>query len=88
MRRYQRFDDQARRELISAFEYAKAGLEVKHGEIHTWDLKHKIAVAQEVFRTAKEGYPHAPSGSCGVALVALYLEAQTLPETRPSASSI
>jgi hypothetical protein len=79
MRRYQRFDDQGRHELISAFEYAKAGLETKHGEIHTWDMKHKAEVAQEVLKTAEEGYPHAPSSSCGVALVALYLEAQTLP---------
>jgi hypothetical protein len=61
------------------FRYAKAGLEAKHGELQTWALKHKAAIAQEILKTAKEGYPHAPYGSCGVALVGLYLEAQTLP---------
>ena len=79
MRRYQCFNEQERQELISAFGYAKAGLEAKHGELQTWALKHKAAVAQEILKTAKEGYPHAPYGSCGVALVGLYLEAQTLP---------
>ena len=77
--RYQRFNEQERQELISPFGFAKARLELKHGEIHTWSLKEKVAVAQELLKTAKQGYAYAPYGSCGVALVGLYLEAQTLP---------
>jgi hypothetical protein len=78
IRRYQRFNEQERQEMVSAFDYAKSWLEVKHGEIHTWSLKHKAAVVNVLSKTAKEGYAQVPHGSCGVALVGLYLEAQTL----------
>jgi hypothetical protein len=78
IRRYQRFGDKERQEVVSAFSYAKAHLEVDHGEIHTWNADHKSAVALHVLKTAKEAYAHAPYSSSGVALVGLYLEAQTL----------
>ena len=78
MRRYQRLNDEGRREMMSAFEHARTRLEVEHGEIHTWASVHKAAIAQQVLKTAKEGYAYAPNGACGVALVGLYLEAQTL----------
>lgn len=79
IRRYQRFNDQQRQDMVSAFDYAKSWLEVKHGEIHTWSLEHKAAVVKLLSKAAKEGYAQVPHGSCGVALVGLYLEAQTLP---------
>jgi hypothetical protein len=78
IKRYQRFTEQERKQLLSAFGFAKAGLELKHGEINTWALTHKAAVAEELAKAAKEGYAYAPYGSCGVALVGLYLEAQTI----------
>lgn len=78
IRRYQRFSETERHEVISAFSYAKAHLEVDHGEIHTWNADHKSAVAHHVLTTAKEAYALAPYSSSGVALVGLYLEAQTL----------
>jgi hypothetical protein len=78
VRRYQRFNEQERQEMISAFDYAKSWLEMKHGEIHTWGLKHKASIVKVLSKAAKEGYLQAPHGSCGVALVGLYLEAQTL----------
>jgi hypothetical protein len=36
-------------------------------------------VAKAVLKAAKEGYAHAPHSSCGIALMGLYLEAQTIP---------
>jgi hypothetical protein len=77
-RRYQRFSEKERREVVSAFSYAKAHLELDHDEINSWKLEHKSAVASYVLKTAKEAYAHAPYSSSGVALVGLYLEAQTL----------
>ena len=82
IKRFQRFTEQERQEFISAFGFAKARLELKHGEIHTWPSKQKAAVAEELLKAAKEGYAYAPYGSCGVALVGLYLEAQTLPSEK------
>jgi hypothetical protein len=78
IKRYQRFGEKERQDVASAFTYAKARLEIDHGEINTWKLEHKVAVANYVLKTAKEAYAHAPYSSSGVALVGLYLEAQTL----------
>lgn len=78
IKRYQRFSESERQEVISAFGYAKAHLESEHGNIHTWKLKHKGAVADYLLKTAKAAYASAPYSSSGVALVGLYLEAQTL----------
>jgi hypothetical protein len=79
IRRYQRFNEEERNALISGFGFAKARIEIEYGEIHTWALEHKGAVAKAVLKTAKEGYAHAPHASCGIALMGLYLEAQTIP---------
>ena len=78
IRRYQRLNSQQKHQMTAAFEYTKARLEIMHGEIDTWSAAQKATVAQEVLKMAKEAYGYAPYGSCGVALVGLCLEAQTL----------
>ena len=79
LHRYQRFGGHQRQEMASTFEYTKAQLEIKHGEIDTWGTKRKAAVAEQILEIAKEAYGEAPYGACGTALFGLYLEAQTLP---------
>jgi hypothetical protein len=79
IKRYQRFTDEERREFLSVFGFVKTRLERSHGEIDAWALKQKAVVAGKLLTAAKEAYSDAPYGSCGVALVALYLEAQSLP---------
>jgi hypothetical protein len=79
IKRHQRFNEGQRREMMSAFEHAKARLEIENGAIHTWALQCKALVAKQTLQTAQDGYEYAPYGSCGVALVGLYLEAQSLP---------
>lgn len=72
-----------RYEVTSTFEYTKAQLEIQHGEIDTWGMKLKAAVAEQILEIAKEGYGVALYGACGTALLGLYLEAQTLPAIKP-----
>lgn len=79
IKRHQRFSEEQRREMMSAFEHAKARLEIENGEIRTWAVERKALVAKQTLQMAKDAYPFAPYGSCGVALVGLYLEAQSLP---------
>jgi hypothetical protein len=79
IKRHQRFNEGQRREMMSAFEHAKARLEIENGAIHTWALQCKALVAKQTLQLAKDAYQYAPYGSCGVALVGLYLEAQSLP---------
>jgi hypothetical protein len=79
IKRYQRFDEGQRREMMSAFEHAKARLEIENGAIHTWAQQCKALVAERTLLMAKDAYEYAPCGSCGVALVGLYLEAHSLP---------
>jgi hypothetical protein len=79
LQRYQRFGGTEKHEVTSAFEYTKSQLEIRHGEIETWPKKHKAAVAELILKIAREAYGEAPYGSCGTALLGLYLEAQTLP---------
>ena len=76
--RYQHFRPDERYAVTSAFEYTKSRLEIDHGEIDIWDMQHKADVAKQVLKFARESYGHSPHGACGVALVGLYLEAQTL----------
>jgi hypothetical protein len=78
IKRHQRFSEEQRREMMSAFEHAKARLEIENGEIQTWAVQRKALVAKQTLQMAKDAYPFAPCGSCGVALVGLYLEAQSL----------
>ena len=79
IRRYQRLNKEERNAVISGFGFAKARVEIEYGEIHTWALEQRGTVARAVLKAAKEGYAHAPSSSCGIALLGLYLEAQTIP---------
>lgn len=79
IKRHQRFNEEQRREMMSAFEYAKARLEIENGAIDTWALQRKALVAKQTLQLAKDAYEYAPYGSCGVALVGLYVEAQSLP---------
>jgi len=79
LNRYQRFGGDERHELTSTFEYTKAQLEIKHGEMDAWGMKLKAAVAEQILEIAKEAYGEAPHSACGAALFGLYLEAQTLP---------
>ena len=58
---------------------AKARVEIEYGEIDTWASEHKVKVAKAVLNAAKDGYANAPHSSCGIALMGLYLEAQTIP---------
>ena len=79
IRRYQRLSDDERDEVASAFEHTKSQLEIQHGETSAWGTQHKAAIAEQVLRVAKEGYEAEPVAAYGVALVGLWLEAQTLP---------
>ena len=79
IKRHQRFDAKQRREMMSAFEHAKGRLEIENGAIHSWEVQRKALVAKQTLQSAKDAYEYAPHGSCGVALVGLYLEAQSLP---------
>ena len=79
IKRYQRFNEQEREAVISAFGFSKKRLEIEYGEIHTWELEHKGIVTKTVLKTAKDGYAQSPCSSCGIALMGLYLEAQTIP---------
>ena len=79
IRRYQQFNEEERNAVISGFGFAKARVEIEYGEIHTWASEHKGTVAKAVLKTAKDSYANVPHSSCGIALMALYLEAQTIP---------
>jgi hypothetical protein len=79
IRRYQQFTDEERNAVISAFGFAKARAEIEYGEIDTWKLEQKSRVAKAVLAAAKDGYVSVPHSSCGIALMGLYLEAQTIP---------
>ena len=78
IKRHQRFNEQQRREMMSAFDHAKARLETENGDIQTWALQRKSVVAKQTREMAKDAYEFAPYGACGVALISLYLEAQTM----------
>jgi len=78
IKRHQRFNEQQRREMMSAFDHAKARLEMENGDIQTWALQRKSVVAKQTQEMAKDAYEFAPYGACGVALISLYLEAQTM----------
>jgi hypothetical protein len=75
---YHRLEALERHEMISAFDYTKSQLEIEHGEIHTWQIGKKAGLANEILKIAKEVYEHAPCRASGIALLGLYLEAQTL----------
>ena len=79
IRRYQQFNEEERKAVISAFGFAKARVEIEYGEIDTWAFDHKGKVAKAVLKTAKDGYANVPHSSFGIALMGLYLEAQTIP---------
>jgi hypothetical protein len=79
IKRYHRLGAHERHDVISAFEYTQSQLEINHGEIHTWGTNHKASLAAQVLKVAREAYTAAPHDAYGVALVGLYLEAQTLP---------
>jgi len=78
IKRHQGFNEQQRREMMSAFYHAKARLVMENGDIQTWALQRKSVVAKQARETAKDAYEFAPYGACGVALISLYLEAQTM----------
>jgi hypothetical protein len=78
IKRHQRFNEDQRREMMSAFDHAKARLEIENGDIQTWALQRKTTVANQTRQMAKDAYDFAPYGACGVALISLYLEAQTM----------
>jgi hypothetical protein len=78
IRRYQKFNEEERDAVLSSFGFAKVRVEIEYGEIHTWATEHKGAVAKAVLKTAREGYATVPHSSCGIALMGLYLEAQTI----------
>jgi hypothetical protein len=77
--RYQRSNEQDRKTVISAFGFARARVEIEYGEIDTWGFERKRRVAKALLEAAKEGYAHAAHSSCGIALMGLFLEAQTIP---------
>jgi hypothetical protein len=79
IRRYQRLSQEHRREMMAGFEHAKARQEFENGPMQTWTVQQKALVAKQTLQMAKDAYEFAPHGSCGVALVGLYLEAQALP---------
>jgi hypothetical protein len=77
--RYNRLDGFHRYEMTSAFDYTKNDLELEHGMFDTWQVADKAAVAEQLMKTARAGLKESPSGAMGLALLSLYLEAQTLP---------
>ena len=79
IRRYQQFNEEERNAVISGFGFAKARVEIEYGEIDTWALEHKGTVAKAILKAARAGYSNVPHSSCGIALMGLYLEAQTIP---------
>src|SRR5690242_8518840 len=79
IRRFQALDQKQRKEVVSGFGFVKARFEIEYGEIDTWAMDHKSNVAKAVLQTAKDGYGAAPYSSIGIALMGLYLEAQTIP---------
>ena len=79
IRRYQQFNEEERKAVISAFGFTKARVEIEYGEIDTWTTEHRGSVAKAVLKAAKDGYANAPHSSYGIALMGLYLEAQTIP---------
>jgi hypothetical protein len=79
IRRYQQFNGHERQAVISAFGFAKERVEAEYGEIYTWTLEQKGKVAKAVLNAAKDCYAEVPHNSLGIALMGLYLEAQTIP---------
>jgi hypothetical protein len=87
IKRHQRFNEEQRREMMSAFEHAKARLEIENGEIQTWALQCKALVAKQTLQMAKDAYQFAPYGSCGEHLLASTWKRRACPATRQSGSS-
>jgi len=77
IRRYQQFNE--RNAVISGFGFAKARVEIEYGEIDTWALEHKGTVAKAILKAARDVYSNVPHSAFGIALMGLYLEAQTIP---------
>ena len=82
--RYQRLDGQQRYELVSAFDYTKANTEIEHGPVTSWTPEFKLAVGNGFVEGARKSWRESPAGANGLALLGLYLEAQTLPGDKAS----
>jgi hypothetical protein len=76
---YEQFGGYERYELTSAFEAVKGDLEIEHGEFAGWQAADKAAAAKQLLKMGKEAFGVNQRGACGVGLLSIYLEAQTLP---------
>jgi hypothetical protein len=83
--RYERLGGYERYALSSAFDYTKTDLEIEHGEFVSWRSEDKIATSKKLMQVARQAFRTTVErddvvvGASGLALLSLYLEAQTLP---------
>jgi hypothetical protein len=84
--RYQMADGYNRYVVTSAFEYTLDDLEIAHGAIDSWLYGSKIQRVQELKEAATQGNRSNIYGAGGVGLLALFIEAQTLPNNAGAAT--